>query len=128
MFAQALSEGGLKSYWKLAESFTTQSQPAACGLASLVMVLNALRVDPRRVWKGVWKWWDEELFYAQKAEKGCKNCVDIEKRNNKFEECGYVLAMFGRATRHTSDYEYVSIRLDSRLQRPRPWNISLAYD
>lgn len=81
MFAQALSEGGLKSYWKLAESFTTQSQPAACGLASLVMVLNALRVDPRRVWKGVWRWWDEELFYAQKAEKGCKNCVDIEKRN-----------------------------------------------
>ena len=81
MFAQALNEEGLKSYWKLAESFTTQSQPAACGLASLVMVLNALRVDPRRVWKGVWRWWDEELFYSHKAEKGCKKCVDIKKRN-----------------------------------------------
>jgi glutathione gamma-glutamylcysteinyltransferase len=81
LFAKALKEGGLKSYWKLAESFTTQSQPAACGLASLVMVLNALRVDPKKVWKGVWRWWDESLFYSHKADKDCKNCVDIKERN-----------------------------------------------
>ena len=39
--------------------FRTQDDPAFCGLATLVMTLNALHIDPGRTWKGVWRWFDE---------------------------------------------------------------------
>jgi len=44
------------------EQFNTQDEPAFCGLASLSMVLNALAIDPRRPWKGVWRWFSEDLL------------------------------------------------------------------
>lgn len=34
-----------------------QDEPAYCGLASLAMTLNTLNIDPRRTWKGPWRWW-----------------------------------------------------------------------
>ena len=40
----------------------TQDEPAFCGLASLAMVLNALAVDPRRPWKGPWRWFHEQML------------------------------------------------------------------
>lgn len=42
----------MESYFRLAEQFRTQDEPAFCGLSTLTMVLNALAVDPGRVWKG----------------------------------------------------------------------------
>lgn len=33
-----------------------QDEPAYCGLASLAMTLNTLSIDPRRTWKGPWRW------------------------------------------------------------------------
>ena len=48
--------GSLEVYFRLAEQFRTQDEPAFCGLSTLTMVLNALAVDPKRVWKGVWRW------------------------------------------------------------------------
>ena len=42
--------------------YQTQANPAYCGLTSLAMTLNSLNVDPQRVWKGVWRWFDEELL------------------------------------------------------------------
>ena len=41
---------------------STQDEPAFCGLASVAMVLNALSVDPRRVWKGPWRYFHEQLL------------------------------------------------------------------
>lgn len=43
-----------------------QNDPAFCGLGTLVMVLNALAMDPGRVWKGIWRWYHEELVLADK--------------------------------------------------------------
>lgn len=40
---------------------STQDEPAFCGLASLAMVLNALAIDPRRIWKGAWRWFHEQV-------------------------------------------------------------------
>lgn len=34
----------------------SQDEPAYCGLASLAMTLNTLNIDPRRTWKGPWRW------------------------------------------------------------------------
>ncbi len=33
-----------------------------CGLATLAMVLNALQIDPRRLWKSPWRWFSEDLL------------------------------------------------------------------
>jgi glutathione gamma-glutamylcysteinyltransferase len=55
LFAAAMAGDGLGSFWKLIEQFTTQAEPAFCGLSTLVIVLNALSIDPRRVWKGPWR-------------------------------------------------------------------------
>ncbi|KAI9915860.1 hypothetical protein PsorP6_006966 [Peronosclerospora sorghi] len=49
-------------YFPLAEQFITQAEPAFCGLSTLAMCLNALEIDPGRLWKGPWRWFSEELF------------------------------------------------------------------
>jgi len=62
LFQEALTEGGMQGWFALAEQFHTQSDPAFCGLGSLVVALNALEIDPGRIWKGAWRWYSEELL------------------------------------------------------------------
>eukprot|EP00903_Cladosiphon_okamuranus_P008074 g7788.t1 len=62
LFREALFEGTMESYFRLAEQFRTQDEPAFCGLSTLTMVLNALAVDPGRVWKGPWRWYHESML------------------------------------------------------------------
>lgn len=72
----------MESYFKLSTQFRTQEEPAYCGISSLVMVLNALAIDPGqwstkmcvkpqlnikfvfkgRVWKGVFRWYHEDML------------------------------------------------------------------
>lgn len=64
LFKEALNsvENYMQIYFPLAEQFTTQAEPAFCGLATLAMCLNALDVDPGRLWKWPWRWFSEEVF------------------------------------------------------------------
>lgn len=62
LFESSQRRGFLESYFRLAEHFTTQSDPAFCGLGSLSMALNTLNVDPKRVWKGAWRWFDDSML------------------------------------------------------------------
>uniref|UniRef100_K3WJ27 glutathione gamma-glutamylcysteinyltransferase n=1 Tax=Globisporangium ultimum (strain ATCC 200006 / CBS 805.95 / DAOM BR144) TaxID=431595 RepID=K3WJ27_GLOUD len=65
LFTQALNRmenNYMQIYFPLAEQFITQAEPAFCGLATLAMCLNALQIDPGRLWKGPWRWFSEELF------------------------------------------------------------------
>jgi glutathione gamma-glutamylcysteinyltransferase len=62
LFRESLESGHLEAFFPLIEQFHTQADPAFCGLGSLVMVLNALGVDPGRVWRGPWRWFSEELL------------------------------------------------------------------
>ena len=57
LFRDALACGTMECYFPLAAQFTTQADPAFCGLGTLAMVLNALNIDPGRVWKGPWRWY-----------------------------------------------------------------------
>ncbi|CAM9219525.1 unnamed protein product, partial [Phaeothamnion confervicola] len=63
LFAEALDErrlqGNMESFFPLAEQFITQDEPAFCGITSLTMILNALAIDPGRLWKGPWRWYHE---------------------------------------------------------------------
>jgi glutathione gamma-glutamylcysteinyltransferase len=62
LFKEALDAGTLESFFPLIEQFHTQADPAFCGLASLVVALNALGIDPGRLWRGSWRWFSEELL------------------------------------------------------------------
>lgn len=62
IFREALAEGNMEGYFAVAEQFHTQSDPAFCGLGTLVVALNALSVDPGRLWKGPWRWYGEEML------------------------------------------------------------------
>ena len=52
IFKEALLAGHMDCYFQVASQFKTQEQPAFCGLSTLIIILNALEIDPRRVWKG----------------------------------------------------------------------------
>jgi glutathione gamma-glutamylcysteinyltransferase len=52
----------MTGFFPLIEQYSTQDEPAFCGLSSLTMVLNALAIDPRRPWKGAWRWFHERLL------------------------------------------------------------------
>ncbi len=61
LFREALAAGTMECYFALAEQFRTQSEPAFCGLGSLVMALNTLGTDPQRVWKVGWSLLDSRF-------------------------------------------------------------------
>lgn len=61
LFQEALLAGSMNTFFPLAEQFHTQVEPTYCGISSLVMVLNAMQVDPKRLWKGVWRWFSEDV-------------------------------------------------------------------
>merc|ERR1740124_1033268 len=61
-FTEALADGLMTAYFPLAEQFRTQDEPAYCGLSTLTMVLNALTIDPGKVWKGPWRWYHEDML------------------------------------------------------------------
>ncbi|KAJ3672150.1 hypothetical protein LUZ60_006871 [Juncus effusus] len=62
LFSEALQNGTMEGFFRLVSYFQTQSEPAYCGLASLCVVLNALSIDPKRKWKGPWRWFDESML------------------------------------------------------------------
>ncbi|KAI8322509.1 Phytochelatin-domain-containing protein, partial [Martensiomyces pterosporus] len=72
LFKESLNEGYAEGYFNLAGNFTVQSEPAYCGPSSLAMVLNALEVDPGRTWKGVWRWYSDELLESCRTETELK--------------------------------------------------------
>jgi len=80
LFAEALAAGGLDGYFRLAEQFHTQAEPEFCGLGSLVVALNALGIDPGRLWKGPWRWFSEELLDC------CVSLDQVRKRGLDLDE------------------------------------------
>uniref|UniRef100_A0A7S4VI28 glutathione gamma-glutamylcysteinyltransferase n=1 Tax=Alexandrium monilatum TaxID=311494 RepID=A0A7S4VI28_9DINO len=80
LFHEALSQGTAEIFYPLIEQFHTQAEPAFCGLATLVMVLNALNVDPGSMWKGPWRWYHEEALDC------CKDTAEIKKDGIEWQE------------------------------------------
>lgn len=80
IFGEALAAGGMDGYFPLAEQFHTQSEPAYCGLGSLVVALNALAIDPGRLWKGSWRWFGEEMLDC------CVALEEVRRRGLEMDE------------------------------------------
>jgi glutathione gamma-glutamylcysteinyltransferase len=79
-FQRALLGGTLEGYFKLAQQFHTQADPANCGLGSHVCALNALGIDPGRRWKGSRRWFSEELLDC------CKSLDDVRRSGITLDE------------------------------------------
>lgn len=62
IFTEALVQNCMSAFFPIMEQFHTQADPAFCGLGTLTMILNALGLDPNRLWKGPWRWYSEELL------------------------------------------------------------------
>src|SRR3989338_3734997 len=73
IFKQAIGSKYMESYFAVSSQFHTQNEPAFCGFGTLVNVLNALNVDPGRVWKGPWRWFCEEMLDC------CEDLEEIKK-------------------------------------------------
>eukprot|EP00002_Diphylleia_rotans_P040137 TRINITY_DN9461_c0_g1_i3.p1 TRINITY_DN9461_c0_g1~~TRINITY_DN9461_c0_g1_i3.p1 ORF type:complete len:489 (+),score=67.39 TRINITY_DN9461_c0_g1_i3:68-1534(+) len=80
LFREAMEQGYLEGYFTLAEQYTTQSEPAYCGLGTLSMVLNSLQLDPNRLWKGPWRWFSEDMLDC------CKPLSVVKKEGITFSE------------------------------------------
>ncbi|KAL1922353.1 uncharacterized protein VTP21DRAFT_9892 [Calcarisporiella thermophila] len=80
LFTEALHQGTAEGFFNLAGNFTQQSEPAFCGPSSLAMVLNALEVDPRRVWKGVWRWYTDDLLHC------CSPREEVQEKGITFSQ------------------------------------------
>ncbi|KAF8954686.1 hypothetical protein BGZ46_002843 [Entomortierella lignicola] len=73
LFREMMLAGTSECFFSIFTSFNTQSDPAFCGVSSLSMVLNALEIDPRRQWRGVWRWYSEEHL-------DCCASIDVMKQ------------------------------------------------
>lgn len=49
------------------------SIPSSGGLTTLAMVLNSLRIDPMRTWKGAWRWYNEQNLACCFGPATCQN-------------------------------------------------------
>ena len=67
LLVEALAQGTAESFHALVAHLHTQAEPAWCGLGTLVTTLNALEIDPGRVWKGPWRFFGEELLVCCKS-------------------------------------------------------------
>ncbi|KAI9330192.1 Phytochelatin synthase [Obelidium mucronatum] len=80
LLKECLVQGSAESFLHLSGNLTHQSEPAFCGLGSLAIVLNALGVDPKRPWKGAWRWYDETLLDC------CNSLETIKQKGIPFDE------------------------------------------
>jgi len=86
---EAFVGGTAESYWKLTEHFVNQSDPAFCGVTTLLMCLNAMCIDPNIRWRGGWRFYGSEDVLLDRC------CFSAERIRRK----GIVLEDFARLGR-----------------------------
>lgn len=101
----------MEGWFTVAEQFHTQADPAFCGLGSLVVALNALGVDPQRLWKGPWRWFSEELLDC------CLSLDQVRARGVTLAELSCLARCNGvdTLTRYASDADEEALRSDITL-------------
>lgn len=72
LFQEALLNGEAEAFFALSAHFHTQGDPGWCAYGSLVTALNALDIDPGRVWKGPWRYFGEDLLGCCKPVEAAK--------------------------------------------------------
>ena len=123
-FLSALHAETAEPFYDLISCFQTQFQTASCGLTTLAMVLNALQIDPREIWKRPWRWFSEESLSC---------CVDMEhaKHNGTSMDQIACLAICNGATvsisRNVSSEKFRSKLAVHMRKAAEPFFIVLSY-
>lgn len=77
IFAEALADGTMEGYFKLAGHYHAQSEPSFCGIAVLCMVLNSLTSE--RTFGKPFRWYSEErMSCCVPLEVVKKNGIDFD--------------------------------------------------
>eukprot|EP01128_Nolandella_sp_AFSM9_P010345 TRINITY_DN7129_c0_g1_i1.p1 TRINITY_DN7129_c0_g1~~TRINITY_DN7129_c0_g1_i1.p1 ORF type:complete len:314 (+),score=55.39 TRINITY_DN7129_c0_g1_i1:37-942(+) len=80
LFLEAMQDGRMNPFFRLAGSYAHQSEPAYCALAVLAMVLNSLQIDPGQTWKKPWRWYSEEMLAC------CTNIAEVREKGITFDQ------------------------------------------
>ena len=88
-FIRALTSNYAEAYYPLSQQFLNQSDPAYCGVTTLVVVLNALAMDPNVRWRGGWRWYGDESMLLEHC------CLEEERVARE----GISMEMFGGLAR-----------------------------
>lgn len=88
-FIRALTSEYAEAYYPLSQQFLNQSDPAYCGVTTLVVVLNALAMDPNVRWRGGWRWYGDENMLLERC------CLEEERVRRE----GISIEMFGGLAR-----------------------------
>jgi hypothetical protein len=93
------------AYFPLTEQFVTQNSPAFCGVASLVMVLNALHIPaPASADLASFNAFDQTNIFNQKTEAAVTRAV-VEKQGMTLDQLGALAVVSGLKAdiHHASD-------------------------
>lgn len=72
-FLNALQTNNAEAYFPLSQQFLNQMDPAYCGISTLVLILNALAMDPNVRWRGGWRWYGDESMLLERC------CLEEER-------------------------------------------------
>jgi glutathione gamma-glutamylcysteinyltransferase len=90
LFHDSFRDGSATNFFSLITNYASQSDVSMCGPASLAMVLNALKLDPKQTWRRPWRWWSDEMFAC------CAESLQVMRRE------GVTLELFDRIARKQS--------------------------
>jgi glutathione gamma-glutamylcysteinyltransferase len=72
-FLHSLQTNNAEAYFPLSQQFLNQMDPAYCGVSTLLLVLNALSIDPNVRWRGGWRWYGDESMLLERC------CLEEER-------------------------------------------------
>ena len=83
LFLECAAAAALHAYLPLAAQRSAQPSAALQGASTLTVVLNAMGVDPGRVWKWPWRWYAEAMLLpapaaAAAAQQQPPPCASLE--------------------------------------------------
>jgi glutathione gamma-glutamylcysteinyltransferase len=72
-FLHCLQTNNAEAYFPLSQQFVNQMDPAYCGVSTLLLILNALAIDPNVRWRGGWRWYGDESMLLERC------CLEEER-------------------------------------------------
>ena len=117
-----------QDYWPLSMQFITQRNQAFCGVASMVMVLNALSVPaPESPEFGSHRVFTQENFFNNETTRQVITPETVSRQGITLEELGRLLASYGTKVKvyHASDTSLAEFRRLAIENLKQPGNFVL---
>jgi glutathione gamma-glutamylcysteinyltransferase len=102
---RCITNGTAVPFLSLSSCFNTQTEPAYCGLSTLAIILNALRIDPQRLWKTPWRWFTEDLLDCCRPLEVVKKVGITLEEFQCLAQCNGAVCKVTRPKDDDADYE-----------------------